>query len=179
MSSRYLFMVPCTGPPSFVSLVGLLPPFFSGDLGRDARHHARDAAHPHVYPATIQPECQVRLQHLRHVGALRCRGRRLLQARAERALGEACWSRRHSGYRAEGDAVRSLADECAAPSAPIVVIPFMRHTLVVGRGRLHPEGQLNPPSCKLPSLSIHHCLDSRLAAIIRVLRNGLGCARPG
>ena len=50
---------------------------------------------------------------------------------------------------------------------------------VVGRGRLHPEGQLNPPSCKLPSLSIHHCLDSRLAAIIRVLRNGLGCARPG
>ena len=69
----------------------------------------------HVHSATIQPECQARLQHLRHVGALRRRGRRLLQTRAERARGKACESCRNSGYRAEGDAVRSLADECAAP----------------------------------------------------------------
>lgn len=69
----------------------------------------------HVHSATIQPECQARLQHLRHVGALRRRSRRLLQTRAERARGKACGSCRDSGYRAEGDAVRSLADECAAP----------------------------------------------------------------
>lgn len=51
------------------------------------------------------------------------------------------------------------------PSAPIVVIPLMRHTVVVGRGRLDPEGQLTAPSC--------------YAAIRRVPLHGLGCAPPG
>ena len=51
----------------------------------------------HVHPATIQPERQARLQHLRDVGALRRGCGRLLQARAERALGEACRSRERAG----------------------------------------------------------------------------------
>ena len=90
-------------------------PLLRSALGERERLARAASSRAHVHSATIQPECQARLQHLRHVGALRRRGRRLLQTRAERARGKACESCRNSGYRAEGDAVRSLADECAAP----------------------------------------------------------------